>query len=144
MVEANPTTPSQKAELVSCKTSQPWATFCIQVPMLERKFPAQKRRKSRLRNARAIRGNSMTVVSAASVSAPFASPATASARGTAGSSIAGNSGASWELISDFLLNCGFELTSFHSVTCSFPATAQRGEKHLKFAKLTLALLLFAL
>jgi hypothetical protein len=37
---ANPTTPSQKAELVRVNTSQPWATFCIQVPMLERKFPA--------------------------------------------------------------------------------------------------------
>src|ERR1043166_9080331 len=42
----NPTMPSQNAELVSCSTSQPWAMFCIQVPMLERKLPVQKRRKS--------------------------------------------------------------------------------------------------
>src|SRR6476646_9332715 len=55
MDEAKPTTPSQKAELVSCSTSQPWATFCIQVPMLDRKFPAQKRRKSSCRNAEAMR-----------------------------------------------------------------------------------------
>src|SRR6185437_4544120 len=43
------------AELVSCSTSQPWATFCIQVPILERKFPAQKRRKSSCRKAEAMR-----------------------------------------------------------------------------------------
>ena len=54
MEPANPTTPSQKAEFrVSRSTSQPWATFCIQVPMLERKFPLQKRRKLGLRRARA-------------------------------------------------------------------------------------------
>src|SRR6478609_5825763 len=55
MDEAKPTIPSQKAELVSCSTSQPWATFCIQVPMLDRKFPAQKRRKSSCRKAEAMR-----------------------------------------------------------------------------------------
>jgi len=55
MDEAKPTTPSQKAELVSCSTSQPWATFCIQVPMFDRKFPAQKRRKSSCRKAEAMR-----------------------------------------------------------------------------------------
>src|SRR5665213_2525447 len=51
------TTPSQNAELaVSVRTSQLCATFCIQVPMLERKFPLQKRRKSQLRNARTTCG----------------------------------------------------------------------------------------
>ena len=42
---AKPTTPSQNAELVSVSTSQPWATFCIQVPMFERKLPLQNSRK---------------------------------------------------------------------------------------------------
>src|SRR5215472_12001585 len=104
MVEANPTTPSQKAELVSFSTSQPWATFCIHVPILERKFPAQNRRKSRLRSALAMRGNSMIVVSVASVIAPWASPATASARGRVGSFTRGKSALLLELICKSLLN----------------------------------------
>ena len=86
MDAANPTTPSQKAELVICSTSQPWAMFCIHVPMLERKLPVQKSLKSRWRKARARRGISKTVVSAASVTAasvtePWARPSAASARG---------------------------------------------------------------
>jgi len=56
---ANPTTPSQKAELVRVRTSQPWATFCIQLPTLEVKLPAQKRRKLGLRRARMTCGNSV-------------------------------------------------------------------------------------
>jgi hypothetical protein len=53
MDPAKPTTPSQNAEFpVSSSTSQPWATFCIQVPMFERKLPPQKRRKLGLRRAR--------------------------------------------------------------------------------------------
>ena len=73
--EAKPTNPSQKAPLVwkpprtscdgilsaSSSTNQPWATFCIQVPTLERKFPAQNREKSRLRTARSRRGIWMAV-----------------------------------------------------------------------------------
>ncbi len=55
---AKPTTPSQKAELVSVSTSQPWATFCIHVPMLEGKLPLQKRRKFGLRSARMACGSS--------------------------------------------------------------------------------------
>src|SRR5262249_16241784 len=58
MVEAKPINPSQKAELVRWSTSQPWATFCIQVPTLERKLPAQNQRNSRWRNARTMSGNS--------------------------------------------------------------------------------------
>src|SRR5438309_1598384 len=50
----NPSTPSQKGEFDSSKTSQPWATACIQVPVLERKAPDQKSRKLRCRNARNI------------------------------------------------------------------------------------------
>src|SRR5262249_61361167 len=73
IVEANPIRPSQKAEFVRWSTSQPWATFCIQVPMLDRKLPAQNQRKSRWRNARTISGNSTADVSVASASAP-ASP----------------------------------------------------------------------
>ena len=51
------TTPSQNGELVRVRTSQPRATFCIQVPMLERKLPLQKRRKSRLPRARKMAGH---------------------------------------------------------------------------------------
>src|SRR5215831_2416621 len=109
MVEANPTTPSQKGELVSFSTSQPWATFCIHVPMLERKFPAQNKRKSRFLSARAMRGNSMTVVSAASVTAPCASPDTASARGSAGSSVRGGSAFAREFVWRF----GFKLLKYY-------------------------------
>src|SRR5262249_21398168 len=69
-VEAKPTRPSQKAELVSCSTSQPWATFCIQVPTLERKLPAQKSRKSRWRSALKMRGSSIAVVAVGSLRAP--------------------------------------------------------------------------
>ena len=54
---ANPTTPSQNAELVSVSTSQPWAIFCIHVPMLERKFPLQNRRKFAWRSARTTLGH---------------------------------------------------------------------------------------
>ncbi len=59
-LEAKPTTPSQKAGLAgaSCSTSHPMATFCIQVPMLERKLPLQNQRKSRLRRARIMCGMS--------------------------------------------------------------------------------------
>src|SRR3569833_1125505 len=55
---ANPTTPSQKAELVRVRTSQPWATFCIQLPTLEVKLQAQKRRKLGLRRERMTWGSS--------------------------------------------------------------------------------------
>src|SRR5262249_22041797 len=98
--EQKPTRPSQKAELVSLSTSHPWAMFCIQVPMLERKLPVQKSRKSRWRSARAS-GILMTVVlgaptvapsvaapsfTAPSVTQPRARPEAAaeSARGSAG------------------------------------------------------------
>src|SRR5437899_12255952 len=50
----NPSTPSQRGEFDSSKTSQPWATACIQVPVLERKAPDQKSRKLRCRSARNI------------------------------------------------------------------------------------------
>src|SRR5712692_5471991 len=49
---AKPTIPSQNGELVSCRTSQPCATFCIQEPMLETRFPDQKKRNSPWRRAR--------------------------------------------------------------------------------------------
>src|SRR5438105_4900917 len=50
----NPSTPSQRGEFDSSKTSHPWATACIQVPVLERKAPDQKSRKLRCRSARNI------------------------------------------------------------------------------------------
>ena len=75
---ANPTTPSQKAELaVNSNTSQPWATFCIQVPMLERKLPLQKRRKLGLRRARTMFGRRL---SAGSANAGVAAEASSTAR----------------------------------------------------------------
>jgi hypothetical protein len=40
----NPASPSRKGELVISSTSQPSATVCIQVPVLEMKFPAQNSR----------------------------------------------------------------------------------------------------
>ena len=40
-------TPSLKAESVSSRTSQAWATLCIQVPTRETSWPARKSRKSR-------------------------------------------------------------------------------------------------
>jgi hypothetical protein len=64
MDPAKPTTPSQKAEPVSESTSQPWATFCIQVPMLERKLPLQKSRKLGLRRARTICGSRLVLLAA--------------------------------------------------------------------------------
>ena len=51
-------TPSQKAELVRVRTSQPRAMFCIQVPTLEVKLPAQNRRKLGLRRERMTCGSS--------------------------------------------------------------------------------------
>jgi len=63
MEPAKPTTPSQNAEPVSRSTSQPCATFCIQVPMLERKFPLQKSRKLGLRRARTICGSRLSLLS---------------------------------------------------------------------------------
>ena len=69
MEPAKPTTPSQKAELVSTSTSQPWATFCIQVPMLERKLPLQKRRKFGLRRARTTMGRRLASSRASSAAA---------------------------------------------------------------------------
>jgi len=53
---AKPTTPSQNAELVRVSTSHPWATFCIHVPMLDRKLPPQKSRKLGLRSERSTAG----------------------------------------------------------------------------------------
>src|SRR6266568_3937754 len=53
-VAMNPSTPSQKGEFESCNTSQPWATACIQVPVLERNAPDQKSRKLRCRSERNI------------------------------------------------------------------------------------------
>src|SRR2546430_16655490 len=53
-VAMNPSTPSQNGELESCRTSQPCATACIQVPVLERKAPDQNSRKLRCRSARNI------------------------------------------------------------------------------------------
>ncbi len=50
----NPSTPNQKGEFDSCRTSQPCATACIQVPVLERKAPDQNKRKLRCRSARNI------------------------------------------------------------------------------------------
>src|SRR5438094_6485501 len=50
----NPSTPSHKGELDSCRTSQPCATACIQVPVLERNAPDQNNRKLRCRSARNI------------------------------------------------------------------------------------------
>src|SRR5437660_2065726 len=50
----NPSTPSQRGEFDSSKTSHPWATACIQVPVFERKAPDQKSRKLRCRSARNI------------------------------------------------------------------------------------------
>src|SRR5205807_4804750 len=84
---ANPTTPSQKAEFVRSSTSHPWATFCIQVPIFERRLPAQNRRKSRCRRAWAMRGSRATAGSAASINAPCARPSATSARGNSISSI---------------------------------------------------------
>src|SRR5207247_3518687 len=49
-----PSTPSQRGEFDSSKTNQPWATACIQVPVLERNAPDQKSRKLRCRSARNI------------------------------------------------------------------------------------------
>src|SRR6185436_5929781 len=53
-VAMKPSTPSQKAELDNCRTSHPWATACIHVPVLERKAPDQNRKKLRYRSARNI------------------------------------------------------------------------------------------
>src|ERR1700716_365444 len=50
----NPSKPSQKGEFVNCRTSQPCATACIQVPVLDRKAPDQNSRKLRFRRARNI------------------------------------------------------------------------------------------
>src|SRR5436189_172703 len=47
-VAINPSTPSQRGEFESCRTSQPWATACIQVPVFERKAPVQNKRKLRV------------------------------------------------------------------------------------------------
>ena len=43
--------PSRNGEFVSSKTSQFWATACIQVPTLEVQAPNQSRRKSRYSKA---------------------------------------------------------------------------------------------
>src|SRR5271157_1897925 len=43
----NPSRPSHSGELVSCRTSQPWATFCIHVPTLETINPDQIKAKFR-------------------------------------------------------------------------------------------------
>lgn len=50
-----PLTPSNQAESVISNTSQPSATVCIQVPILERKFPLQNTAKSRCLNERKTR-----------------------------------------------------------------------------------------
>src|SRR5579859_7160499 len=42
-----PSNPSQSGEFVNCKTNQPCATFCIQVPVLETISPVQRRVKFR-------------------------------------------------------------------------------------------------
>src|SRR5258708_1117990 len=52
--DENPTSPRRKTELLSCSTSQPCAKVCIQLPMLERKLPVQKRRYGRCRSAASI------------------------------------------------------------------------------------------
>ena len=52
-----PMTPSLKGELVNSRTSQAWATVCIQVPIREMSWPARKRRKSRWARARRPMGN---------------------------------------------------------------------------------------
>ncbi len=51
-VVINPFRPSSQAESVNSRTSHPRATDCIQVPVLERKLPAQKMAKSRCRSER--------------------------------------------------------------------------------------------
>src|SRR5882724_4870568 len=53
-VDMNPSKPSQNGESVNCKTSQPCATACIHVPVLERNAPDQNNRKLRCRSARNI------------------------------------------------------------------------------------------
>src|SRR5258708_39388474 len=55
MVEAKPPPPSQNGEFVISSTSQPWAMFCIHVPIFERKLPLQNSRKSRWRRAVTMR-----------------------------------------------------------------------------------------
>src|SRR5947208_9516275 len=50
----NPSKPSQNGELVIDSTSQPCATACIHVPVLDRKAPDQKSRKLRCRSERNI------------------------------------------------------------------------------------------
>ena len=49
-----PSTPSQNGEFESDRTSQPWATACIQVPVFERNAPDQNNLKLRWRSARNI------------------------------------------------------------------------------------------
>jgi len=49
--EMAPVIPNRNAELVTLRTSQPWATFCIQEPQRERNWPNQKIRKFRWRRA---------------------------------------------------------------------------------------------
>ena len=51
-----PTRPSRKGESVSSRTSQDWATDCIQVPTSETSWPAKKSRKSRCAKARSAAG----------------------------------------------------------------------------------------
>ena len=51
----NASSPSRNGEPESCSTSQLWASFCIQVPMLEVQAPAHISRKSRDSKARKVR-----------------------------------------------------------------------------------------
>src|ERR1700694_623103 len=150
--DAKPTTPSQKAELVSFSTSQPWATFCIQVPMFERKLPIQNRRKSRWRKAWAIRGSWATAGSAASVKEPCANPSAASARGRSVSSTPGSSPVAQGLGSAWVLNGSLPSVRFEQMpaySVSFFVSPQsslekKKRNRLKYAKLTVVVLLFVL
>src|SRR5579863_3404998 len=56
-VAENTTRPSNKAELVSCKTCQPCPTVCIQKPMLERNAPDQNKAKFLSFNGSNAEGN---------------------------------------------------------------------------------------
>jgi hypothetical protein len=46
-----PSSPNHKGEFLSCKISQHWPTFCIQVPTFDTIRPAQRSVKLRLRRA---------------------------------------------------------------------------------------------
>ena len=78
--------PSQKGELVSCSTSQPWPIICIHEPALEMIMPIQRRRKSRTWSASNIpSGRRRTPPSVVGRAAGGTASASRSASSTGGS-----------------------------------------------------------